>query len=1364
MSSKTILGLDLGTTSIGWALVREDQNNRKKSEIIKLGVRVNPLTTDEKSDFEKGKALSSNTDRTLKRGARRNLQRYKQRRSNLVKILVNNGLINSETILAETVKNSTFETLRLRAKAAKSKIENDEFARVLLNINKKRGYKSSRKAKNEEEDTLIDGMEVAKKLYDDNLTPGQFVFSLLNDGKNYIPDFYRSDLQNEFDSIWNFQRHYYPEVLTDKMYLKLQGQGKLNSIKLFLANHQINTAENKGKEARLRHYKWRSEALSSQLTIEEVAYVLVEINNNLNKSSGYLGAIGDRSKALYFNKETVGEYLCKKVNENQHSKLRNQVFYRQDYLDEFEKIWETQARFNPILTPKLKAEVRDITIFYQRKLKSQKHLIAECEFEKQHKAIPRSSPLFQEFRVWQMINNLEFSNGDNKEMPSLNVKKALFEDLSLRDGLSANGILKFCGYNKKEWKTNFKEGIEGNRTNEALFNVYQKIAEAEGYGHDWSKKTAKEILEELRAVFTEIGIDSSILEFDSTLGGDRFDKQLSYQLWHLLYSVEDDQKINPLDAIIYGNSNVALKKKLHLKYGFKPVYSNWLANISLNQDYGSLSAKAIKKILPFLKDGHTYSDAAELAGYNHSSSISKEEQEKRILKDHLDLLKKNSLRNPVVEKILNQMVNLVNQLIRDYGKPDEIRIELARELKKSAKEREDATKGINQAKKRHEAYRKILQNDFQIKNPTRNDIIKYKLYLELKDNGFKTIYTNRYIPKDKLFSKEIDIEHIVPKSKLFDDSFSNKTLSFREFNQEKSNSTAIDFIEVKYPEDVVDYTKRVNDLFKNKSIGKAKATKLLMTESDIPAGFIDRDLRDSQYIAKKAKEMLCEVIRSVNTTTGVITNRLREDWDLMNILQELTLSKFKAIDPNLIEQIEKKDGTFKTRIKGWSKRNDHRHHAMDALTVAFTKHSHVQYLNNLNAKSDKKGAIFGILEKETTLDKRGRRKFIAPMPNFREEAKKHLENVLVSFKNKNKVITKNKNRIKINGKDSFKTVTQLTPRGQLHKETVYGKMKTGVVKLEKISGKFDKTKILQVTKTNYREALLKRLEENNNDPKKAFTGKNGLSKNPIFLNVQNTKLVPGIVKTQFYEEIYTIRKDVDADLKIEKVVDQGIRVILKKRLEKYNNDPKLAFTNLTKNPIWLNKEKGIAIKSVKITGVKNAEALHDKKDILGKLILNEKGNTQPTDFVSLGNNHHIAIYRDEKGRLQEDVVSFYKAVARATAGDSIVNKGYNIEKGWQFLFTLKQNEMFVFPKGDFDPNKIDLMDENNYALISSNLYRVQKIASKDYYFRHHLETKVDEIKALRDVTFIRKQSLAGMDSIIKVRINHLGQIVQVGEY
>ena len=180
----------------------------------------------------------------------------------------------------------------------------------------------------------------------------------------------------------------------------------------------------------------------------------------------------------------------------------------------------------------------------------------------------------------------------------------------------------------------------------------------------------------------------------------------------------------------------------------------------------------------------------------------------------------------------------------------------------------------------------------------------------------------------------------------------------------------------------------------------------------------------------------------------------------------------------------------------------------------------------------------------------------------------------------------------------------------------------------------------------------------------------------------------------------------------------------------------------------------------------NAEPIHYKKDHLGNFILNDKGDKIPVDYIQTGNNHHIAIYKDDKGVLQEQVISFYEAVERANQGEPIINKTYKQEEGWKFLFTMKQNEMFVFPSDDFNPNDIDLLDRKNKKEISKHLFRVQKLSftGYKYVFRHHLETTVDTKKQLNDIAYKQFSNLDFANNIIKVRINHLGDIVSVGEY
>tara|TARA_R110002012_G_scaffold286628_1_gene478264 strand:+ start:9295 stop:13422 length:4128 start_codon:yes stop_codon:yes gene_type:complete len=1374
---KKILGLDLGTTSIGWAFVQEAENDSEQSSIVRTGVRVIPLSTDEQQDFKKGNTITINAERTLKRGMRRNLQRYKQRREAVIEILTKIGFITKDTLLSEDQK-KTHNTYQLRANATFEKLSKEDFARILLMINKKRGYKSSRRANNQEEGQLIDGMAVAKKLHNDKLTPGQLSFSLLKAGKKLLPDYYRSDLNKEFDAIWNFQSQFYPGDLTKLHKEALLGLNKTNTGQYFEKIVKIERAENKGAKKKIQEYEWRSKSISEQLSLAEIAYTLTELNNQINQSSGYLDAISDRSKELYFNNLTVGQHQYYQLEKNPNTSLKNQVFYRQDYMDEFDAIWLEQSKHYPELTENIKKELRDISIFYQRRLKSQKGLISICEFESFNKEFiidgvtkrklvgpkvaPKSSPIFQQAKVWQNINSIRVSLKSNENelfVLEEDTKVLLFDELNLIDSWSEKDFLSWLFKDSKnkpnEWKVNF-EKLEGNRTQSALFSVYKKIVELEGYDKIDFIQPANKIFDALKICFNEIGIQSSILDFEMDIEGNAFNKQSSYQLWHLLYSYEDDNSTTGTDSLI---------QKLQDNFGFKVEHAKLLANILFQHDYGNLSVRALRKIYPFLEEGKMYDEACELAGYNHSNSLTSKENKERILQNSLEILKKNSLRNPVVEKILNQMINVVNNILDDpeLGRPDEIRIELARELKKTAKQRKEMTNAIGKATSEHLAFREKIKQEFGLPYVSRKDLIKYKLYLELKSIGFRTLYSGTYIKPEELFTNKFDVEHIIPQSVLFDDSFSNKTIELRDINLQKGNETAYDYCERKGW--LKDFDSRVQDVFSQKGIKYGKLKKLMMSKADIPEGFLNRDLGNSAYIAKKASSILHEITRKISATSGSITDKLRSDWELINVLQELTWDKYK--DLGLTYYDYNKDGKALPRIKDWTKRNDHRHHAMDAITVAFTKPAFVQYLNNMNADSEKNPIIYGIKKKYTYRGEDGGRKFKKPFETIREEAKKNLSSILVSFKAKNKVVTLNKNKIKIKGKDKYLTKTELTPRGQLHMQTTYGKSFYYEISEEKISSKFDKAKIAMVTKEAYRLALFKRLEEFADNPKKAFSGSNSLLKNPIFIE-GTSENIPERVKIQTLKSQFTIRKEITPEINIDKVLDLGIKRILQSRLEKFKGKSKEAFANLDENPIWLNEEKGINIKRVTITGVRNAEPLHEAKDHFGKVIKNIDGTVIPTDFVELGNNHHIAIYESPEGVLEEDPVSFYQAVIRKNNNDYII-RAIN-EKGWPLKFTMKQNEMFVFPDEDFNPNQIDLKNIENKERISKQLFRVQSISSKYYIFRHHLETSVangetfKNQKVLSTKTFRFYQSEKYLEGAVKVRLNHLGEIVQVGEY
>lgn len=1351
---------------------------------------MNPLTTDERDNFEKGKSITTTADRTLKRGMRRNLARYKLRRDRLIQVLKREGFVGQDFSFAEKGNDSTFQTYRLRARAAEQEISLEELARVLFMLNKKRGYKSNRKANDTEEGQLVDGMEIARKLYDDGLTPGQYVYSTLTGNNRYVPAFYRSDLLNELDAVWRKQSEFYPEVLTPEFYEQLKGRSKKDISKMFYAVHQVETADNRDKDKMVRlrtAYRWRAEAIDKRLELGQVAYVVSDINEQISKASGYLGNISDHSKELYFKHLTVGQFLMRELDKDPHFRIKNRVYYRADYLQEFNTIWEMQQQFHPELTEELKTELRDLIIFYQRRLKSKKGLLAVCELEgreiqvpgKQHKVLagpkvcPKSSPLFQEFKIWQVLNNvlLEDKNAANAQQRfiplSMEQKLTIFNELQYADEMKANDLLKRLSLKPADWNVNF-EKIQGNLTNCAFLKAYQQIYDWSGHDADaFAKMNGEEKKEALTAVFGALGANVAFLDMEM---GDKANIQDNpyFKLWHLVYSYEGDNSATGNERLIAHIQQIT---------GLSSEYASAIAAVSFRDDYASVSTKAITRLMPHLRRGLNYSDACQQAGYRHSKqSITSDENQNRPLAERLDILPKNSLRNPVVEKILNQMIHVVNALAQEYGVPDgqgvprfdEIHIEMARSLKQNQKQREAATKRIGErTRETDDIIKRIQSGEFgvAIEHPSRNDILRVRLYEELRGNDYKTLYSDTPIPREELFTKKFDIEHIIPQALLFDDSLANKTLETTSVNKEKSNKTAIDYVREKYGEQGVEQYKRRIAYLYDRNNRNSKHKHLITSADDINEafGFLNRDLTDSQYIARKAKEMLLAVTRTVVPTVGKVTARLREDWGLVDVMKELNWAKFEQL--GLTESYRNRDGHEVRRIKDWTKRNDHRHHAVDALTVAFTRLEHINYLNNLSAHSDDERPNANAYALKAKL--MAYRRFLPPMSfdEFRAEAMEHLAAVLISIKARNKLTTRRINKVK--GSDA-RQVT-LTPRAQLHNETFYGCRKRYVTKFEKVGSAFDESKIMTVARRDHREALLKRLFEHQGDAKKAFTGKNALSKAPIWLDEAHTAQVPEKVKTVSFETQYTNRQPISKiDLKHVKGLDSGVRSILQARLDEFGGNATEAFANLDENPIWLNREAGIDIKRVTITDISVVTPVHKKRDVNGRVITDEQGKELPTDFVSTSGNHHVAIFEDADGRWQEHVVSYFEAITRLNQNQHlpVVDRNYHHEQGWKFLFTMKKNEMFVFPNEQtgFDPTQIDLMNPANAKELSANLFRVQKLAKGDYFFRHHLETNVELPKPLKDITWKRISNPDKLRGVVKVRINHIGQIVGVGEY
>jgi CRISPR-associated endonuclease Csn1 len=844
------------------------------------------------------------------------------------------------------------------------------------------------------------------------------------------------------------------------------------------------------------------------------------------------------------------------------------------------------------------------------------------------------------------------------------------------------------------------------------------------------------------------------------------------------------------------------KNALIKKFNISEEKAIALSKIDLNKlAYGNKSNKVMRKILPYLIQGFVYSDAASFAGYNHSNSYTNNEKAARELKNKLDMLPKNSLRQPIVEKILNQLINVVNAIIEKYGKIDEIRIELARELKQSKDERNDAfisneannrinqeidnrlkELGIKASKKTREKYKFIFPIRTLYTKEGRFDSKKFENAQILN----QCIYCGRSFGlADALNGNDFDVDHIIPKSLLFDDSLTNRVLVHRKCNaSDKKDKTAFDFIRNKGDNEFNTYLDRINDWY-NKGIlsyGKLERLKISyedymirkqknkVTESDkkIWEDFIERQKKETQYISKKAKEILEQISNEVVSTSGQITEKLRRLWGWDDVLMNLQLSKYRESKQTEWVEWESDHGSKthkKEIIRGWTKRDDHRHHAIDALVIASTTKSFIHRINTLNSQRDELKAIVDsskniFKEKLSLLDKY----IILQKPFTTSEVEKAADKILISFKAGKKVANIGTRKIKKNGKKLVVQKDIIIPRGSLSEGSVYGKIKT-IQTNTPLKGLFENSDLIinEIIKTLVKE----RITKNGNDVKKAIAS---TKKDPIYLDKSKEKVLE---RASVYKEEYVIKYKLDAidSKKVEKIVDKGLKDIVKVRLKEFNGNTKNAFAN----PLYLDINQKIEIKTVRcFTGLSAVEPINTE---------DKANNLQFQKYVKPGNNHHIALYKDKENKLHEHITSFWHAVERKKYKIPVIISNPNetwdkinltkenypeifLEKlpsdEWKLIQSFQENEMFVL--GLSDEQFENCLTNNDYSTISKFLYLVWSISKSDYWFRHHLETKNSELKSINGASdsnrYYRFKSVGAFEKLNpkKVRIDLLGQI------
>lgn len=1139
-----ILGLDVGVTSVGGSLITipdKFEDWGKSGQINWLGSRIIPTDADYLQKFESGaQAETKAAFRRNKRGSRRLKQRYILRRTRLIKVFKILGWVSSdfpENFKEKIRKEDDFKfsisdylpfeqassdeatkllgiknkegklacsedwvIYYLRKKALTDKISLSELARIIYMFNQRRGFKSGRKdLKDVPEDSVekkrVEILKIKEviQLGNEKDKNGKFKFQV-------IPD--NSTTKEPVDP-WE-----------DARYKKPDWEGKEFTFLITVKN---------GKQLKPK-------------TPEENDYdLLVTALDNKITDSG----------------KTVGAYFFDELVNNKNYKIRQQIVKRIRYQEELKAIWDKQAEFHtelndktklreisaalyPTQTKAEKSKFKEILsndlyhviandiIYYQRELKSQKGLISGCQYEKIEihkngerikvgvKVAPRSSPDFQEFRIWQTIHNIRIYEKEQ----------------------TVDGRFRFDVDVTREYLGNNEKGFE---TKEKLFELFDGSGEIDSkkifktindfHSSKLSEKTHKINLfykegitlkgNEIKEVFRKAFKKANYAEESNQILSDA--KKLN-NLWHIFYSISSSDAEKSQKGI-----ETALRNP-KLAFSFPEEVIKIMVTIpESSKQYASLSTKAIKKLLPIIRCGKYWKwenilpesrtkienlikngwdkvdkDTGEVTGVEHPFTNPQQVQglatwmaayviydrhseksvsEKYTSYDQIDVMKlvpNNSLRNPLVEQIVRETLFVVKDVWKQFGQPDEIHIELGRDLKKNAKERERISESNTANQLERERIKKLLkellndrfeeysedgstidsqfetkpnpespldiekfkiwknlagnlpeeidkffkEKDKKDKLPTNAEIKKYTLWLT---QNCKSPYTGKAIPLSKLFTEAYEVEHIIPRSRMKYDSNENLVISETGINKAKGHRLAANFISESKGKckhgnteykllEYSDFEAHCKAIFRSR-----KLKNLLATE--IPEDFISRQINDTRHITRKISELLQPIVKNENGlvfTIGSITSDLKREWGLTKEWKKLMLPRFRRLESitgNRYVTVNAKNA------------NDFDIHVSENPELDLKRIDHRHHaLDALVIAATTREHIrylnsLNAVDSSEELKKvrlalvKGKvREFSLPWETFTEDARNLLSTTITSIKAKNKVISKPKNK------------------------------------------------------------------------------------------------------------------------------------------------------------------------------------------------------------------------------------------------------------------------------------------------------------------------------------------------------------------
>ncbi len=748
----------------------------------------------------------------------------------------------------------------------------------------------------------------------------------------------------------------------------------------------LETNDRRADEVAADVYALRARALDEKLPLAHIGRALFHLNQRrgfksnrkTDKRDNDQGKIASGISRLGVAIEdadarTLGEFLHKQRRAGKWVRVRPQRmpgkeegkeeegygFYpeRSFLRKEFDAIWDAQARYHPDVLTEERREHLATVIFYQRPLKQPK--IGKCSFNNDEERLPKAHPLFQEFRLYKEVNELALIYPDqHSEKLTLEQRDLLVQMLratrkarfsALRGKILKKGI--DVRFNKESDSRIDMKGDE----------VWAELADARRFGARWSA----------------------------------FPRDEQWAIVEKLRNTED-----PL----------ALTEWLGATYGLEPEKIDAIASARLPEGYGRLGPTALGDILAELKtDVIPEAEATRRAGYDHAllgrgDGMDELPNYQEVLarrippgtdepSDPYDI-RKGRITNPTVHIGLNQFRRVMNALMKRFGKPEQIAVELARDLKLTEEQKQDVNREIAKNTRAAEWRSEKLRELGQVDNGYNRLLLK--LWEELdpaEPLNRKCIYTGKPIGIGMLFSAEVDVDHILPWSKTLDDSQANRILCLRDANRVKGNHAPADVPQWQGHYDEI--LARASRLPQNKRwrFGRDAMKKFKDDE-----GFLARQLTDTQYLSRMAHEYLGALYpdeepdewgvfsrkNHVRVISGRMTEMLRRHWGLNSIISDHNAKN----------------------------RNDHRHHAIDAAVVGVTTRSLLQRIATVAAGRE-------ALALEETIAG-----IEPPWPDFRDDLKAAIGRIVVSHK-------PDHGTLPTKGKPG-------QTAGQLHNDTAYG--------------------------------------------------------------------------------------------------------------------------------------------------------------------------------------------------------------------------------------------------------------------------------------------------------------------------------------